>query len=88
VLDKHNIDINQADNGVYLATPGKPSPDPSLPHGATFAHQKYGEAVSVRIARADAAGGSDPVLAKKKVLDELEAIRDDLLKGKMFWEEL
>jgi hypothetical protein len=80
VLDKHNIDINQADNGVYLAPPGKPSPDPTLSHGSTFSHQRYGEAVSERMENADLLGG------KSKVLDELAAIRDDLLEGRMFWE--
>jgi hypothetical protein len=84
VLDKHNIDINQADNGVYLAAPGRQAPDPTIGHGATFSHAAYGDAVSRRIVAADAAG-LDPADARNKVLDEMAKIREDLLNGTKFW---
>ena len=80
VLDEHNIDVNQADNGVYLAVPGKPAPDPTLNHGETFNHAAYGDKVADRLEAASASGGG-----RNAVLDELGAIRNDLLEGRKFW---
>jgi hypothetical protein len=74
ILAKYHIAIDSADNGVFL--------DPKV-HYDTYGPD-YARAVSDRLSRAEQLGlqAGGRTAARQAVLDELNAIRQDLLSGK------
>ena len=77
ILEKHKIDINSADNGVYLPRARKNPAPPAHNHADTFT-QAYHDRLRDRLMQADSAGGKAGVLA------ELDSVRKDLLSGTFF----
>ena len=72
VFDKHGIDINSAENGVFLPNRNNKDNLPSILHNGRHPNQ-YLDKVNARIGSAHVAGG------KTKVLEELSKIKSDLL---------
>ncbi|WP_394393068.1 AHH domain-containing protein [Shewanella woodyi] len=71
MLAKHDIDINGADNGVFLPNKNNTSDMPGILDNGRHP-DKYLESVNKRIIDADKIGG------KEAVLDELSSIKNTL----------
>ncbi|HDY7619952.1 TPA: AHH domain-containing protein [Vibrio vulnificus] len=71
ILKKHDIDINGADNGVFLPNKNNTSDMPGILHNGRHPND-YLKSVNDRITIADTLGG------KQAVLDELSAMRSTL----------
>ncbi|OXX62401.1 RHS repeat-associated core domain-containing protein [Vibrio sp. V15_P4S5T153] len=71
ILKKHDIDINGADNGVFLPNKDNTSDMPGILHNGRHPND-YLKSVNDRITIADTLGG------KQAVLDELSAMRSTL----------
>ncbi len=78
ILDKYGIDLNSAENGIYLRHINIVSKQPGAYHREIHTNT-YFDNVNMRIEAADALGG------KSSVLNELEEIQNDLLFNKIIW---
>ncbi|WP_375605556.1 AHH domain-containing protein [Flavobacterium davisii] len=78
ILKRHGIDIDGADNGIYLKHIDPNSSQPGAYHRVIHTDRYYGN-INQRITDADALGG------KQGVLDELSSISDDLLFNNKIW---
>jgi hypothetical protein len=73
VLRRNNIDLNQADNGVFLPRDSRFSVKPIPTHSQIHTSEYY-DAVNQRLTAAEGGG-------RNAVLDELAAIRSEILAG-------
>ena len=78
ILKKHNIDVNSAENGIYLKHIDPNSKQPGAYHREIHT-DAYHKGVEKRLKLADKAGG------KEAVLSELESIQSDLLFNNRIW---
>lgn len=75
IMNKYGIDINGADNGVFLPTKNNGGVDPGITHNGR--HPKdYAIEINKRIDNADIIGG------KQAVLNEINKIRQELTSAK------
>ena len=84
VLVRNNIDINDADNGIYLRHMDKNSLQPGAYHREIHTNE-YFRNIADRLEEAEADGLNDKMLSELCVRDELEAIRNDLLFNNVIW---
>lgn len=73
ILKKHNIDVNSADNGVFLPNRNNTGTLPGILHNGRHPNE-YINMVNSRIKNADRFG-------KQAVIDELDLIRNTLSKA-------